>query len=161
MGNSSYIKTPNNKGATIVECILAIVIMLIVVVGSGAFIYHSAIRINIERNKRLALEAANGRLEEMRASLYDKISPTPANDGDLHYIQGAVGNWQHFDIKPDPPETVDINGTPMPITTATRYIDLDGSSPPNDYDYLEVTVSVVYRLSSSENVTLTTNIGPR
>lgn len=135
-----------NKGTTLVEVMLAIVILLIVTLGTGAFLYYSAIGIVTENNKRVALESANSRLEDMRAANYADMKPL---DSDVHFIKKVGGSWQR-DGADD--ETVMINGISFPITTTVQYI---------EDDYIYAVVRVGYKLNSSQRVTLETYIGTK
>jgi len=140
------------KGTTLVESLLAILIMAIVALSGAAFIFFSSIRVNLERAKRAALEMANTRLEELRTSSYASIKP---DDNSLHYISKQGGVWviSHS----DPGETVDINGVNFPITTSVQYVDDPDISGSAD-DYLLITVSVGYRQVPDTRVILTSYI---
>ena len=127
------------------EVMIAIVILMVMALGSAAFLYHSQVGISTQGNKRVALEAASSRLEEIRASQYDDIKPTE-NDYDIHYLSGQVGNWALTDN--DPGETRNINGKTLPIVTKVRYMD--------SYDYVQITVSTGYRTGINDMVTLET-----
>jgi type II secretory pathway pseudopilin PulG len=149
------------QGTTLVESLLAMLIMTIVALGGAAFIFFSSARIATERNKRVALEVANGRLEDLRAADFTDIQPL-TTDYFSDYIDKSGGNWVVTDgglnLDPNPilgpGENADINGNLLPMTTTVRYIDADGGS--SSYDYLLVNVSVNYRLNSSETVQLST-----
>ena len=132
------------------EVMIAIAILTVMALGSVAFLYHSQVGISTHGNKRVALEAANSRLEEIRASQYDNIKPTE-NDYDIHYLSGQVGNWALTDD--DPGETMNINGKTLPIVTKVRYMDIDGE--PNS-GYIWITVSTGYRAGIDDTVTLET-----
>lgn len=124
---------------------IAIVILMVMALGNAAFLYHSQVGISTQGNKRVALEAASSRLEEIRASQYDDIKPTE-NDYDIHYLSGQVGNWALTDN--DPGETKNINGKTLPIVTKVRYMD--------SYNYVQITVSTGYRTGINDMVTLET-----
>ena len=125
------------KGTTLIEVILATLIMLIVVVGGAAFLYHGSSRIKMEANKRVAIEAANSQLEEMRVSDYDDITSNLTSDDDVYYFE----------------EPININGVDQIISTEVQYAD-PGS------DYVIVRVSVGYWPNISDRVTLETYLGP-
>ena len=148
------------KGATLIEVMLAMLILLIVAVGGAAFLYHSSSRIAIQRNKRVALEEANSCLEEMRISGYTVIEPTalgyPA-DWSAHGIKKAGTGWIRNDTDD---ETVTINGIVLPITTTVQYVDAQGEVPPNSYDYILAVVRIGYRVGSDERVRLETYFIP-
>lgn len=145
------VRNSNGAGLTLVEVMIAIVILTIMALGSAAFLYHSRVGIFYQGNKRVALEAANSRLEEIRASQYDDVKPT-GSDYNTHYLSGQVGNWVLADS--DPGETKNINGRTLPIVTRVRYMDIDGE--PDSYDYIRITVSMGYRAGIDNTVTLET-----
>jgi Tfp pilus assembly protein PilV len=124
---------------------IAIVILMVMALGSAGFLYHSQAGISTQGNKRVALEAASSRLEEIRASDYNDIKP-PENNYDVYYLSGQVGDWTLADN--DPGETRNINGKTLPIVTKVRYID--------SYNYVQITVSTGYRTGINDMVTLET-----
>lgn len=133
------------------EVMIAIVILTVMALGSVGFLYYSQAVISTQGSKRVALEAANSRLEEIRASQYDDIKP-PENNYDVYYLSGQVGAWTLTDS--DPGETRNINGIALPIVSTVRYMDIDGE--PDSYDYVQITVSAGYRTGINDMVTLET-----
>jgi type II secretory pathway pseudopilin PulG len=55
-------------GATLIEIMLASVILAIIALAGGAFVYRSRADIALQKNRRAAIELANDRLEEL---MYD------------------------------------------------------------------------------------------
>ncbi|MFH1622274.1 MAG: hypothetical protein ABIA97_04045, partial [Candidatus Omnitrophota bacterium] len=53
----------SQKGTSLVESMLAILLIAIIALGGAAFIFFSTVRVNLERAKRIALEMANTRIE--------------------------------------------------------------------------------------------------
>ena len=139
------------KGTTLIESMWAILIMTIVALAGASFIFFSTVRINLERTKRIALEMASTRLEELRASGYTSIEPPDSN---LYFISEQAGSWVL--TLGDPGETVNIGDQIYPITTTVQFWD-DPDNPGTD-DYLLVVVSVGYKLNPAMQVTLTTYI---
>jgi len=135
----------------LVEVMIAVVILMVMALGSAAFLYHSQVGISTRGNKRVALEAASSRLEEIRASDYNDIEP-PVKNYDVYYLSRQVGGWMLSDN--DPGETKNINGKTLPIVTKVRYMDIDGE--PDSYDYIRITVSTGYRAGIDDTVTLET-----
>ncbi|MEK6732802.1 MAG: hypothetical protein AABY55_04170 [Candidatus Omnitrophota bacterium] len=148
--------TGKKDGGTLVESMLAIVFLLLLIIAGASFLYYGSANIIIEGNKRLAIEAANSRLEEIFYSDYTAIAPAPADDWDIHNIKKAGGNWV-IDGAND--EVVTIHNITVPITTTVQYVDLEGDSPQNSFDYLRVVVSVGYRVNANERVILETYVG--
>jgi type II secretory pathway pseudopilin PulG len=144
-------------GTTLVEIMLAVVILAIVAVAGGAYLFHGRMQVDLQNNKRVALEIANSRLEELRAAVYDDIKPTTLTYA-LRYVRKTGGTPPWASQSPDPLQKVSINSvTNLPMTTTVQYLDLDGPAT-NSYDALRLTVSVGYRLlaPASEAVTLQT-----
>jgi len=138
-------------GLTLVEVMIAIVILMVMALGNAVFLYHSQVGIFTQGNKRVALEAASSRLEEICASDYNDIEP-PEKNYDVYYLSGQVGGWTLTDN--DPGETRNINGKTLPIVTEVRYMDIDGGT--DSYDYVQITVSTGYRTGTNDMVTLET-----
>jgi hypothetical protein len=130
---------------------IAIVILMVMALGSAAFLYYSQVGISTQENKRVALEAASSRLEEIHASDYNDIEP-PEKNYDVYYLSGQVGGWTLADN--DPGETKNINGKTLPIVTKVKYMDKDGGT--DSYDYVQITVSTGYRTGTNDMVTLET-----
>ncbi len=137
------------KGATLVEAIMAVFILLIVAVGGAAFIYHSTAGINIAENKREALRIANTRLEEVQSADFSEVAP-PKDGLDYYLSKDGNGNWVISTI--DPQEIVEINGVDLTMATKVWYDD-------TTVDYFRTRVEVEYRKGSSERIILNTYIG--
>lgn len=149
------------RGATLVEVMIASVILLVMALGSTAFMYHGRAEIGIQRNRRVAVDVSNSRLEELRASNYDAVKPL-ANGYTTYYLEPSGSTWARTTT--DPGETVTINGQSYDIVTTVRYIDVDSGTSFDDsadsYDAVQMSVSVKYRVNSSDAVTLQTIYGP-
>jgi len=135
----------------LVEVMIAVVILMVMALGSAAFLYHSQVGISTRGNNSHALAAASSRLEEIRASDYNDIEP-PVKNYDVYYLSWQVGNWVLADSNPG--ETKNINGKTLPIVTKVRYMDIDGE--PNSYNYVQITVNMGYRTDINDVVTLET-----
>ena len=149
-------RPPRAAGATLVEVLLAVAILAILAVGGTAYFYHSRAIIEQTRNRRVALEAAVGRIEALRQALYPSIAPETL-DYTPRYLLPAGTTWQV--LTADPGETVLVNGRAMPITTTVRYLDVEDAQS-DSYDYLYARVEVGYRVSGDERVVLETRISP-
>ena len=137
---------------TLVEILVAAVILMIIAMGSAAYIYQARAGIVTQRNKRIAIVAASSRLEELRATQYGSITNLIPFDYATRHLRRLGPGWQVSEG--DPGETVNINGTALPISTFVRYLDIDGGM--NSYDCLQMTVSVGYRPGVPDRVTLQT-----
>jgi Tfp pilus assembly protein PilV len=145
----------SRSGATLIEILVACLILAVVAVGTAACLYLSQGATAVQRNRRTALELANSRLEELRTAPYTAIDPT-ANNTNLYYIDRLTGSW-HV-LSSDQGETVNVNGRSQPITTTVRFVDADGAGVP--YECVRLTVTVKYGRSASETVTLETLKSP-
>src|SRR3990167_1130861 len=78
--------SPANKGFTIAEALIAIILFTITLSG-GLAIYVNADRIvTLATHKRLAIELANSKMEDLREKDYDEVVSLPqetVNIGDL------------------------------------------------------------------------------
>ena len=137
------------SGFTFVEVMIAMIILALLAIGGGAFLSYSRTHVDIQRNKRAALEEANKRLEELRASGYDATKPTN-NNYVVVYLQKSGNAWNRRSS--DPGETVSINGQTMPIVTTVQFVDVDGGSA--SYDYTLFAVQVGFRAGSTNRVHL-------
>ena len=143
----------DRTGTSLVEVLIATFILTIMALGTTAYVYHAAARIGLERNRRVALEVATGRLEALRAAPYTDIAPATKNFSNYFLAARAGGGWNS-----NPSENVAINGRAYRIVTIVRYMDLDGS--PSSYDCVRIIVSVRYRPGSNEQIELATYIAP-
>ena len=144
----------NDSGSSLVEVMLAMVIILILILGGAGFVYHSTRDIGLERNKRISLEIANSRLEDLHATPSATYGPL-AENFNVYYVKKQGTDWVVSTT--DPLETASINNlTNVPITTTVQYADAQEDSPPNSYDYIHVIVRVGYRPDSTDRVTLET-----
>jgi prepilin-type N-terminal cleavage/methylation domain-containing protein len=78
-------------GATLIEVMLASVILAVIALAGGAFIVRSRADIALQKNRRVAVELVNARLEEL---MYDwthaevaALVGSPVNENDV-YING-------------------------------------------------------------------------
>jgi type II secretory pathway pseudopilin PulG len=152
-----------SKGSSLIEAMLAMIILAILVIGGMSFVIHSTGRINIYRDKIMALEIANNRFEELRAFGYARVSGAsgirylqkqkkpgnPSNkDCDKAWVlNSTTGNLQTY--LSDPAETVDISGLNEYVSTKVT----------GGADYHLVVVSVCYRQSTGEKIIVSTYIG--
>jgi len=143
----------DRTGTSLVEVLIATFLLTIIALGTTAYVYQAAARIGYERNRRVALEVAIGRLEALRAAPYAAIKPQ---------TQDFSNNVTT--------ETVTINGHDYRIVTRIRYMDVekvlkkvldplyDDKGP--SYDCVRAIVRVRYRPGSNEQIELATYIAP-
>lgn len=153
-------KMNKKKGATLVEAMVAIILLMLVALGGAAFIFYSSGRIAIERNKRAAVEIASGRLEFIRSMSYtiqSMLDPQDLDEHDIKYLPPAGGVERWILDQPDLP--ISINGvSPLNFINKVKQMDInvDGET-----DYLYVIVEVGYRPGiDNEKIRLETYISP-
>lgn len=142
-------------GFTLVEVMMAMVILVLLAVGSGSFLLYSRVQVELQKDKRAALEVASGRLEELRAAAYNVTKPATSNYV-IRYLKAATNTFTQFAA--DPGETVNINGGTMPIVTTVQFVDMDGGG--SSYDYTLFRVQVGFRVGSTSRVELATFNAP-
>lgn len=146
----------SRRGATLIEILVACLILAVVAVGTAACLYLSQGATAVQRNRRTATELAGSRLEELRTAPYDSIKP-PAKNYNVYYISRASGTWT-TPAATDPGETNRVNGLWQPMTTTVRYVDADGGGA--TYDCLRLAVTLRYGRSALDVVTLETLESP-
>jgi len=144
----------SKRGGTLIEILLACLILAIMAVSGATAIYQTASGLTDQKNRRIALGVANSRLEDIRATPYTVLTALISQNYNTNTIK-KVGNA----FVAGTGETVSIGGKTMSMTNTIQYVDADGGT--GTYDYLRVTVSVQYPLrSGSDVVRLQTAEGP-
>lgn len=145
----------SRRGTTLIEILWACLILAVIAVAAGSFVSLSGGLVSVTRNHRIALEAANSRLEDIRASGFDAVKPSTQTYA-TNYISRSGSSWQVTSSNPN--EVLWIQGHNYPINTTVQYIDIDGGSA--SYDVLRITVSVLYRKNEPNRVQLWAYMGP-
>ena len=139
-------------GATLVEVLVACVILATIAVGTAACLYLARGGTTVQRDHRTALEVANSRLEEVRSAPYTSVARTNVSSYAVYYLDRIGGTW-HMSAT-DPGETVKVGNTTRPMTTTAQFVDADGGTA--SYDCIRVKVRVPYHTGTSDSVTLET-----
>lgn len=140
------LNTKGKKGFSLVEVMIAVLLLTIMALGGAAFMQRAGSTVTIQKSKRAAIIAASRRLEQLRTEPFDNINDSPV--GALWYIDGANNV-----VTDKPAETVSINGRQRPF-----YVEIQRfseSSPTREY--VRATVYVQYR-EGGNWVSLTTNL---
>ena len=122
------------KGFTLIEVMLSILILAIVMIGGAAFFTYGSSQLRLSKHSRLALELAGEKIEKLRAVGFSGL----ANETE--------------------------NGLPLGNFSAARRITVVGIDEDRDaiVDYKKVTVTVAWQEGSTpESVTLVTLITSR
>lgn len=146
---------PSKSGTSLVEVIIAILILAILVLAATQSIRYSKTMATQQRNRRVALEIANGRLEDTRAAAYNQIAHATKNS-DVRYLSRGTNSWTISSSNPN--ETTVVNGRARPMVTTVQYLDADGGSA--SFDCLRVAVRVYYGPGTNEFVGLETIRSP-
>ena len=144
----------SEDGFSLVEVLIALVILVIVILGGGLYFFYGRLGINREGYRRAALERASQRLEQLKAANYSDIALEPPSD-QLYYITYG-SSWN---LTPDKTEdTISEDNLPDGvIVTQAQWVD-EGSD--ESYDYLKVTVTVAWGDNPDNKVELVTLIAP-
>jgi type II secretory pathway pseudopilin PulG len=134
-----------------VETAIAMLVLAILALAGGAGLYHARAEQANQRHKRVALELANSRMEEIHAKA---IRPTPP-DGALHYVR-----LNNVLSDTDPQEQVTLNSRAFPVIATVQYEDTDGDGAITLYDCVRIAVTVRYRKAATDVVMLESKGGP-
>jgi hypothetical protein len=100
----------------------AAVILVFIAIGGAAFMIHSRVTIVDQGRKRVAIELANRRLEEIRAMPVNGLGGitnlVPA--AGAHSLSRTGGGWQ---VDAAPYENVTLDGVTYRLETTVEYID--------------------------------------
>jgi len=153
---SSESSRRSRLGCTLVEVMVACVILMIIAVAGAAYLYQSEATLAYQSQKRTALEAGGARLEEIRATSYTNLQSLLTFDYNVHYLEKAGSTW--LVSNGDPGETANINGISLPITTTVQYGNVAGGG--GSYDYLIVAVNIAYRQGIGDRIALQSIYSP-
>lgn len=137
--------TKRASGFSLIEVMVAVVVLSVLVVGSAAIIYQAGGTIAIQNNRRAAISVASGRLEQLDGMLYEDIR---SNSGGSYYITLSGDK-----VSSAPDEMVLINGRNRPVVVEAQTVFL--TFP--DREFVRVEARVQYR-SGVPWLTLSTNI---
>jgi Tfp pilus assembly protein PilV len=141
-------------GSTLVEVMLACLILAIIAVAAAEYIYRGQATQLVQKNRRLALMVANSRLEEIRAAPYSSITGL-LSIGSYSPVTVLRSN-NTFVARSG--EKVNINGVLLPMTNTIQYIDTENDN--NTWDAVRVTVSVGYRVGMNDQIVVQTVRAP-
>lgn len=161
----------SNRGVTLIELMIAVMILSVVVLGGGMFFYHGRVNIIREGHRRAAIFAAGQRLEELKAAPWQEISPVDHNPyfdpgADNPYWITHGNNWKlQQSLSQDPGDSnfsYDLVAVDelvdQRMLTEARYRDEDADGT---YDHLEVNVTLEWIDNLTSSVNLTTVITPQ
>ncbi len=174
---------PHNSedGFSLIEVLIALVILVIVILGGGLYFFYGRLGINREGHRRAALELASQRLEELKVATWNDIAPQSGEisesgetfNSSIRYYLLDSGSWnwvQPENLENDPPRDAIENllvGNPsgeengMMVTRAKAQEVGDDDS----YSFLKTTVTVKWNIAewddnTTNKVELVTLIAP-
>jgi type II secretory pathway pseudopilin PulG len=133
-----------------VEIMVALLLITVLTLGGASFMVHSSQGVAQQRNKRVAIEVANRRMERVLADAYkwsDEI------DSAWVYLAYDAQNTTFNRSTSDPGETVAVNGVDRAMITRVREVDTATGSF-TTAQCLEIDVQLAFMPSSSETVRL-------
>lgn len=156
MKNRPHLTRQN--GSTLIEVMVAIIVLAVLVLGSAYGIFHANSIISSQRDKRTALELATGQLEIIRSTSYSDLE-TLAPDFGLYYLNQEVT----ASYTTNPNERIDINN---PDNLSTREfpitIQVQRQAPSSGpvREFFELTVTLGFSNTRSEQIELKSIYAP-
>jgi prepilin-type N-terminal cleavage/methylation domain-containing protein len=154
MQAEDVMKTKHKAGFSLIEIMVAALLLAVLAVGGAAVLSHTGASIKIQGNKRIALELANARLETARVQNYyglGGIIPPLKDEEDRYFLTDA--NRDHIlDLNDgEQSDQITLGGKTYSMLTEIVRRSSDSSIDFNT-EFLDVTVSVRYRPGSPEEV---------
>jgi prepilin-type N-terminal cleavage/methylation domain-containing protein len=155
-------KKKNSKsGFTLVEILIAALIIALLVVGGAATLYHTGSNIRIEGNRRIALQMANQRLEHARQNYYYSIVPPVYDVANTYFLTENNAAPYLLDLNNSKQtETMQVDDVNYTMTTEVIRHSSDSTEVSFEPEVMQVTVNVEYAPASGLDVELTTLILP-
>lgn len=150
----------SENGFSLIEVLIALFILVIVILGGGAYFFYGRLGINREGYRRAALELTGQRLEQLKAANYLEITPDAFDPLYDPYFIVWRSSWETLAELIEDPDNLNFsydyvtvgNLTNQKMLTQAQYIDDDGGS--DSYDYLKITVTVKWNIAQwSDNTT--------
>jgi len=148
----------SKRGATLVELMIALLIIALVILGGGMFFFHGRVNIMREAHRRAALLVVSQRLEELKAANWGGIALTSPLSYESYYITHSGGWVRNLSETKDTEVPVD-NLSDGEMVTEVQWED-DGDDGIDSYDYLKLTVTIEWHNGTTNTVSLSTLIAP-
>jgi len=149
-------KTQHRTGSSLIEVMVAMMILVVLVLGVASFIYYGRSGVYAQRDRLSVLELVNGRLEALCAVPYPVVEP-PNSDYNVYYTVWSGGTFTLPRLRPRT-QRLYVNSRnrarKYQMTTTVQYIDIDGGAA--SYDALKLTVSMRYHPNSTDEIVLST-----
>jgi Tfp pilus assembly protein PilV len=144
-------------GSTLIEVMVALIILTVLVLGVAAFIYYGRASVYAQRDRLAVLEIVTARLEQLRAEPYTTFSDVLPEDYAERWLRLSGGTWLIYNTRRTQNRLVNRSRR-YRITTTVQYVDADGGS--SSYDMLKFTVGMRYRVGAADEIELTTYRAP-
>ena len=141
-------------GFTLVEVMLALLILSILVIGGMTFVAHSSGTIAQQNNKRAAISAANRRMELVRSVPYTTFTDEWEVGSSPVYLEYNYQTDEFSHFSENPWETVLINGKSRNILTKVRLVNSLTFSGLDPVQCVEIEVRVNSGANGTEDVVL-------
>jgi prepilin-type N-terminal cleavage/methylation domain-containing protein len=148
----------SRQGFSLLEVMVASLILAVLAVGGATMIYHTGMRVQIQGHKRVALELANLRQEVARSQFYYDIAGGYGAGNEI-YLEDVDNDDILETSASEVSEEFDLGGFKYTmVTEVSRWDSSDADNPRPHFfsEHLEVVVRVEYRNATGENVELRT-----
>ena len=134
-------KTKNKSGFSLIEIMVAALLLAFLAVGGAAVLYQTGGGVQVQGNKRIAMEYARSRIESSKSTGYFVLRALAPNASAT--------------------TTETVNGVPLVITTDITLHGDDPDDPNGSFgllgnEYLELEIQVQYGRSTDETVVMNT-----
>ena len=148
----STVRSGSKHGSTLVEVMIALLLVTILVLGVASFIYYGRASVYAQGDRLAVLERVNQRLEWLRSEPYTSVQPPSENFSTYWMRRPTTGGWRFYTSRRT--ENVTVNTRQYPMTTTVQYVDVDGGTP--SFDALLFTVGMRYRTGSTDEMLIST-----
>lgn len=135
-------------GASLVEVMFAVAILVVLALTGASMIYMSQNRLTLQKQRRVATEIANARIEELRAQPFSSLIPL---SGSSVFLKATNSTFTRHSS--DPQEKITVGGLGFPIVTRASWGAGGADAPTNS---LVVTADVTYDTRTGDHITLAT-----
>ena len=121
-------------GTTLVEVIIGCLILAVLALAAMASLQYTRSMTVQQRDRRTALELANGRLEALRGALFNSVRPTSSNYN-VYYLRSSGTTWVVSSSATS--ETVTVNYRPRPLIGIITKVDSPHANIPMVRQWME------------------------
>jgi prepilin-type N-terminal cleavage/methylation domain-containing protein len=154
-------KSKHKSGFTLVEVLVASLIIVILVIGGAAALYHTGSNVISQGNKRIALEIASQRLELAKANTYTDIAPNEYDTDNKYYLKPSKWVPDILVVSAtSAAESITVGDITYKLRTKVLRHSKDEGTVGFDDECLQITATVEYSATTGETVELDTLILP-